>query len=103
MRAGRYWMRLSRFFMTAAAGPRRGRRGCSGWPSWPPRRLQPHLLPPGPPSGGQATTIRIPHAFAIAPPAAPVTTTPYKTVTYCDNPDNSISVVREHVGGKPGS
>ena len=57
----------------------------------PLRGLQPHLLPPGPPSGGQATTIRIPHTPAIAPPAAPVTTTPRRAVTYCDNPDNSIS------------
>ena len=58
----------------------------------PLRGLQPHLLPPDPPSGGQATTIRIPHIPAIAPPAAPVTTAPCKIVTRCDNPDNSISV-----------
>src|SRR5262249_34470012 len=32
----------------------------------PLRGLQPHLLPPGPPSGGQATTIRIPHTPAVA-------------------------------------
>jgi hypothetical protein len=38
----------------------------------------------------------IPHTPAIAPPAAPVTTAPYRAVTYCDNADNSISVLRRN-------
>ena len=29
--------------------------------------LQPHFLTPDPPSGGQASTIRIPHNTAVAP------------------------------------
>jgi hypothetical protein len=40
------------------------------------RGLQPHLLTPGPPGGGQAATIRVPHTSAVAPPASAVTTTP---------------------------
>ena len=49
------------------------------------------LLPPDPPSGGQATTIRIPHTFAVAPPVSLVTTTRQATPS-SSNPDNSIPV-----------
>ena len=59
----------------------------------PVRGLQPYVLTPDPPSSGQATTIRIPHNTAIAPPAATVTTT-RRPRTYCENPGNSSSVAR---------
>ena len=57
----------------------------------PPRGLQPHLLAPDPPSGGQATTIRVPHDSAVAPPALPVTRHAGQPPLE-QNPDNSISV-----------
>src|SRR5208283_4601133 len=53
--------------------------------------LQPYFLTPCPPSGGQATTIRIPHNTAVAPQAATVTTT-RRPGANCENPDNSTPV-----------
>ena len=48
--------------------------------------MQPYFLTPDPPSR-QATTIRIPHESAVAPPAATVTTTRRRGIN-CANPDH---------------